>query len=180
MRGGPRPRVSRLAAIGGACAIAVAAAQLRTWPGVAEIGDVVVPVVAAASRLVVGAGAAPVETVARAAEQPTPAPRLSPRLLAPTTANAGSSKSARPSEPSPPAAVLLEEIPTATMADITHAAYHDIEPSRDSARATVRSPEPAQPEDAAQRGPFWRRFEKAGVGIGGAFANFGQSVARRF
>ena len=66
------------------------------------------------------------------------------------------------------------------MAELAHAAYHEIEPSRDGTPTSVRSPEPTQAEQAAQRGPFWRRFERAGVGLGGAFTNFGQSVARRF
>lgn len=170
MSGSQRFRVSRLAALGGACAIGVVAVHLRTLPAVAEIGDVVVPAVAAASRLVVGADAAPVEAQTMAASQLTLVRRPQPRRFSPAPPTPGTSESA----------TLSEEIPTATMADITHAAYQEIEPLREVARASVQLPKPIQVEETAQRGPFWRPFERAGVGIGGAFANFGQSVARRF
>jgi beta-lactamase regulating signal transducer with metallopeptidase domain len=180
MSGSQRFRASRLAALGGTCAIGVVAVQLHTLPAVAEIGDVVVPAVAAAGRLMVGADAAPVEARTAAAQQPTLAQRRQPRLLASAPATPGTPESAESGQAANSAAFFSEEIPTATMADINHAAYHEIEPLRNSARANVQSPEPAQAEETAQRGPFWRRFERAGVGLGGAFANFGQSIARRF
>ncbi len=87
MRGGRTPRLSRVVAIGGTCAIAVAAAQLRTLPGVAEIGDVLLPAVAVGSRPVVGAAAQPVEREAVVAEQPALARgvRLRPSPVTPST-----------------------------------------------------------------------------------------------
>jgi beta-lactamase regulating signal transducer with metallopeptidase domain len=180
MSGSQPFRVSRLAALGGACAIGVVAVQLGTLPPVAEIGDLVVPAVARASRLVVGADAAPVALRTIAAPQLTLARRPPRRLLLPASAPPGAPDSAQPGRPSNAVPGLGEEMPTATTADIAHAAYHEIAPSRDGDRAGIRAPEPLQTEQTAQRGPFWRRFERAGVGLGGAFSNFGQSIARRF
>jgi beta-lactamase regulating signal transducer with metallopeptidase domain len=180
MSGNQRFRVSRLAALGGACAIAVVAVQLGTLPAVAEIGDVVVPAVAAGRRLVVGADAAPVELRTMAAPQLTLAGRPQRLLPSPAPAAPGAPESAQPGRTPNVVPVLFEEIPTATMADITYSAYHEIAPLRDGDRARVQAPEPLQAEETAQRGPFWRRFERAGVGLGGAFSNFGQSIARRF
>jgi hypothetical protein len=182
MRDGKTPRLSRMVAIGGACAIAVAAVQLRTLPAVAEIGEVIVPAVAMTSRLIVSSGAAPVEAPASTAESQSVERPLRPiSTLGSRFENRElRTENREPIEASKSDAILAEEVPIATMADIAYAAYHEVAPFRNEPQPNVRLPEPVPPDAPAQPGPLWRRFERAGVGIGGAFANFGQSVARRF